>query len=193
MLPSIRILLAGLFLCVCADGLQAEAYSIPTSTRLIQGKVALPDRDIKFAVLEGQMLTLRNPDEGYYLGLTPTIVDEDNYEVSFAVFEITERGPDLHMLQRIESVEVAKTGLIGAIAAEIEITKIKESRLTETELAAMQAEMAVPWTHDDGGATRDDGGGNVHSGQCCVTCGTTTSCGCAVSDSCGSCCMGPCC
>lgn len=159
MCPRIRILLACLLLSVYADGLQAEAYSIPTSTRLIQGKVTLPDRDIKFAVLEGQMLTLRNPDEGYYLGLTPTIVDEAHYEVSFAVYEITERGPDLHMLQRIESVEVAKTGLIGAIGAEIEITEFKESRLTEAELAAMQAELAVPSAL---AAPRDDGGGNVH-------------------------------
>lgn len=34
---------------------------------------------------------------------------------------------------------------------------------------------------------------NAAAGSCCVTCGNTTACGCAVSMSCGSCCSDPCC
>jgi hypothetical protein len=36
-------------------------------------------------------------------------------------------------------------------------------------------------------------GGQGRTGRCCVSCGGTTSCGCAVDDTCGSCCSSGCC
>jgi hypothetical protein len=44
-----------------------------------------------------------------------------------------------------------------------------------------------------GPSARSPGGRVVATGRCCVACGGTTSCGCAVDDSCGSCCSGGCC
>lgn len=187
------VLLTGVLFFVCAGSLLAEAYSIPTSTRLVHGQMALPNGEVlKFAVLEGQMLTLRDADAGSYFGFSPTIVDEAHREVGFVVFEIIERGPDQHMLRQIESVEVAATGWLGAVNAEVEIVSIEESGLTQTELAKMQAQLAVP-SKLDATELSDPGEENIHPGRCCVTCGTTTACGCAVSLGCGSCCQGPCC
>ncbi len=138
-------LVVGLALLFGTTGLFAEAYSVPQSTRLVMGEISLADGElVKFAVLEGQMLKLSDSKEGYSLGFTPTIVDEANHKVRFTVFEITERGPDLHMLRQIESIEAAKTGWVEKAHAEIEITGIEESGLTQADLEAIQAKLAVP-------------------------------------------------
>ncbi len=194
--PAAGIILVALSLLFGASGLLAEAYSIPTSTRLVHGEIELTDGEtVKFAVLEGQMLKLRNSEEGYFLGFSPTIVDEANLEVRFAVFEITEHGPGLHALRQIESIEAAKTGWVEKIHTEIEITGIEESGLSKAELEATQAKLAVrskiPYKPAVGEKPQSPGFANKDS--CCVTCGSTTSCGCAVTMSCGSCCTGSCC
>ena len=181
----------GSMLLLGATCVFAEAYSVPTSTRLVRGEVSLPDGEtVKFAVLEGQMLKIRNTELGYYLGFSPTIVNEADLEVSFAVFEITEHGPDQHSLRQLESVEFTKTGWLEKANANIEVIGIQESGMSKADLEATQASMAVPSKIAYKPAVV---GGIPHKDSCCVTCGTTTSCGCAVEMSCGSCCTGTCC
>ncbi len=179
-----------------ATGLFAEAYSVPQSSRLVTGEVSLAGgKLVKFTVLEGQMLKLSDSEEGYTLGFSPTIVDEANLKVSFTVFEITEHGPDLHMLREIESIEVAQTGWVEKAHAEIKITGIEESGLSQADLEGIQAKLAVPskLSSDFPYKPATAGGGEEYKSGCCVTCGATTACGCAVSSGCGSCCVGSCC
>lgn len=183
---------------VMVAGAGAEAFSVPVSNYLVKGQLEMTDGEvIQFAVLDGAMLKVRNPDEGYFVGLTPVINEVDGEPlVSFTVFEIEERGPGLHALRESGAFETRlgeKSAMLAPFYADVSLLGIEKSNLSQSDVDKMRRNlMPNKLFVKDGPVTGADQGGGI-STECCVTCGSTTACGCSVSMSCGSCCDSPCC
>ncbi len=188
-----KTIVYNILMVLMASSLFAKVHSIPSSTRLVQGKVTLANGElVKFAVLEGAMLTVMDTESGYYYGFTPSITDEADLAVNVTSFNIEKRGRDLHILRQAGSIETF-SGLKAALPqdsnATIEITGIIESGLSQSEFEALRNSLAVPAKIGSETNLSDQRDGD----ECCVTCGSTTACACAVEMSCGSCCAGTCC
>lgn len=176
----------------------AEAFSVPVSNYMVKGQLEMTDGEIiQFAVLDGAMLKVRNPDEGYFVGLTPVIKKEGGEQVvSFTVFNIAEHGPGLHSLKEEGTFETRpgeKSAMVAPFYAEVSLLGIEKSSLSQGDVDKMRRNMMPNKLFaKDGFETGADQGGGI-STECCVTCGSTTACGCAVSMSCGDCCDSQCC
>lgn len=164
-------------------------YSVPSSNRIIEGEISRADgKVVKFGVLEGGLLTFEST-EGGSVAISGEIVDEGSRDVRFSVFEIESFGPGLQGLKRVGDLEVREgRPEISAAAKNVQVlvSKISPSpKLTEAEVQAFRqiAMESVPGAE----------AGNPVLATCCVTCGNTRTCGCKVSDTCGSCCTDPCC
>jgi hypothetical protein len=158
----------GLALALCSFPSAAqEASSIPISDRQFCVALKLPDgHTVTGRVLEGQMFKSSSTEFGSF-GFTPTLTPTGAAQV--AVYEITLHSPGNEMLRRTETLEL--------------------------NLAAPEPGRTLQgWEFSLCGVNAGDVGDPSKAGaRCCVTCGSTTSCGCAVADTCGSCCSGPCC
>lgn len=164
----------------------AEAFTLPVSNQLIEGKIELQDGEvINFKVLDGAMVKVKNDDEGLYLGFTPQKLDGER--VSFTVFEITEHGEGLEGMSQVGAFETSlgeKASFSGRGYFGIEVTGFAKSTRKMQEIDAFRQQVFF------GDGEKND---TPLLGRCCVTCGGTTACGCAITMSCGSCCDGTCC
>lgn len=166
-----------------------SVYSVPLSNRVLEGEISRGDgKVVKFGVLEGGLLTFES-GEGQSFAISGEILDQGRREVRFSVFEIESFGPGLQGLKRIGDLEV-REGLPESSSAakglQVLVSAIGASQtFSEADVQALRqtAMESVP----------GDTIGNPILATCCVTCGSTRTCGCKVSDSCGSCCTDPCC
>lgn len=133
----------GLLLTPAVGG---EVFSVPTSNKLIEGELTLDGSGevVKFAVLEGAMLTVRDSETGLYHGFTPHIVDDEALMVTFTAFEILEHGPGLHQLRELETVE-ASGGLKALVPqagySQIEVKAVTTSLMTDVELKTLRSDL----------------------------------------------------
>lgn len=152
--------------------------------RLIHGELTFPEGDLlRFSVREGELLLVRGlldlPNETVALQLS------GNEETGFSVrrFEsIPERSDQPEFVDQ-GSVRLRPHASESVVLGDLSI------KIFGTEWRSVDtAPMSTPGRLEGEEALR-----NVAAGSCCVTCGSTLACGCAVSLSCGSCCSDPCC
>lgn len=154
----------------------------PTLVALTIGSA---EGDITIVVPEGGMATHRDLRRGLYLGFEPTIVDLDEGDVDIRVFALQ----DVPGASRRETEVGRISGKIGfrdilAAAPDLDVTVRAVGGNPQTISSFVGRRCAgspkPPLTAAFGG------------GGCCVSCGGSTSCGCAVGGGCGSCCGGCC-
>ena len=152
--------------------------------RLIHGELTLPEGNVMhFSVREGELLLVRG------------LLDSSNETVALQVSGSEEAGFSVRRFGSISEVpehpEFVDQGSVrlrphvseSAILGDLSI------KILGTEWRSMDTPpMSTPGRLEGEEALR-----NVAAGSCCVTCGSVTACGCAVSHSCGSCCSDPCC
>ncbi|MCP4662747.1 MAG: hypothetical protein GY856_45720 [bacterium] len=205
MLYMRRIGSIGLMLALAGTGALVAgtgAYGVPASNRIVVGELELSTGTIvKFAVLEGAMLTVKELEGEHYIGYVPRIVDESGLEVDFAVFEITEMGEGNEAVRYLERFGVNGAGFTAAtsgVVAEhtgVKVTQIAKSRLSDEDVKMIQKQL-VPRVDFGSEPTATAAGVPPvvpMAGTCCVTCEDIRVCGCSVEHSCGSCCESPCC
>lgn len=175
-----------------------NVFSLPISNRTIQGEIALGGGElVKFTSLEGSLVTLEGPDVGS-LAISGEILDEASSHVRFTVFEIQQFGQGLHGLKQIEQFEVRDKAPGAATQAGFQtITANRIEKSDKVSQAQIEAFRQATLDSVAGGASSaaPETSGLIPDidGTCCVTCGSTTACACAVSMSCGSCCADQCC
>lgn len=160
-----------------------EALTFPKSSRQVHARLVIPgDRKVDFSVREGELFTISDGVAGYNIGLAPDIIDEAAPSVSFRLYELTKYGPQLEGLE---------------LAGQFVSTKGKLSPLPLTVKGTELRVEVLSITHIEVSSCRDGREGDLKSAggtQCCVECpGDKKSCGCKVKESCGECCVDPCC
>jgi len=174
-----------------APGKNCKALSLPISSRLIRGDLTLSSgKVIKFTVLEGGMFKTKDLETGEHIGLTPVVIDGSTEEVRFTLAEISEDADGRESVQTVGTLDTS----LGRLApidrpadSSILVTEVADSGLSREELRELRSSLAdaAGVSHDQRALILDD--------DCCMTCGSPQSCGCAVQAGCGSCCDPPCC
>jgi hypothetical protein len=179
---------------------QAQAFSVPISNRVIQGEVALGDGEVvKFKALEGGMTTIKDLTTGRQIGFTGEITNAESRMVRFTFFEITEPQPGLQALRQIDQIDAVPGQPAASRAlptAMLSVANLGTSKLSAEEIEAFRRSILPETQFADTGTSPDalvKPDPTNPTTLCCVTCGSTTACGCAVSMTCGSCCDGACC
>jgi len=195
-----HILVLAFIALLPASQVLAQAYTLPTSSKLVHGTLTLSDgQKVEFTVLEGAMFTIRDEESDFFLGFTPTIEDEAEERVSFEIFEIQEMGPDLQTLKEVDDVLVLKTFEVGSpwmpAYSQLTVRGISDSGLNDVEIEQLREDLRIQLKLSPSSKPGENSVEPTLTGQsqCCVTCGSVTACGCAVQMSCGSCCSGACC
>ena len=172
-----------LILAVGAVPTMAQQISVPSSADTIRGTVVVPDgTEFDFSVLNGGTLRIEEADGRAY-GLVMTLPAEgETGDVTNRVFEIKPGAPGE---EKVTYVEDSMGGLFlsdrypqvvsGLDGYLIQITSIRKSTHKSRQPALPE------YLGDTDFFTR---------GTCCVTCGSSTVCGCEVTSSCGSCSAG---
>lgn len=145
--------------------------------RLIRWNLTFQDgRVANLIAMEGDIVSVKLSD-GRRFGFLPEVKDEATGEVSFRVFSITSTKGSRPALREVESFRLAA----GAeyFPASLAQSLIKVSGVERVDPANFKQEISP-----------DPG---VVELNCCLTCGGTRVCGCAVSMDCGDCCVPPCC
>ena len=170
--------------------LSKQASTIPTSDELITLKITLSDGQTLTATeREGGMIRIEK--DGRIFGVTPHIHDKDNSVIKADIFRITtiKRGGTVvgESMAIVENVEVNKSfprSTNSDPPFTLQVERIVKAKAIDTSVSK-------PKTNDGIGIDPPTDPPPVY--RCCVTCGSTTACACAVTLSCGSCCSGPCC
>lgn len=158
----------------------AETPVLPLSDRLIRWILVQPDgREVLLTVREGEVA--RVGFEGRWYALAPLVTDRAAGKVSFRVYGLPESGgagrPRLlegfELPVGIEHAAVSVAGMRLRLEGVLEVPR--EDGMKSATAAALIG-----------------GGGEIMT-ACCVRCGETEACGCAVSMDCGDCCSYPCC
>ena len=189
MKSSRRLALAFTLLTICAVQGKADqkAFSVPVSKKIVRLEVQVPDGHwIKAAVLEGDQLRIEDHSLKEIVALIP-IIKSGNLVVRVFRIEKHEAGEEsMHFVEDIEQGfgETSYTKKTTATFSVRSIGTNEPSRDSNGRPATKNS------CKDEGNASFLT---KVGGGRCCVTCGATTSCGCAVDDTCGSCCSGGCC
>jgi hypothetical protein len=180
--------LAATALMVCL--VPAGADDKEKAERLVVFKMTVPDGQwIKATSTDGGVT--RVTFAGTSLSVSPHIVDRDRSVVAFSVF-----NPSKSETVPVDVVQHAK-GNPPAItqtkpSVELEVIKLRDKKPTSTTGSLTVDEDSQGCHASSSSILASDG--DVHAmGKCCVTCGTTTVCGCAVIMECGDCCADPCC
>ncbi len=153
-------------------------FSVPTSGKVVSGRLILPrGQHADFQVLEGGMLRVTDDRSGHTVGLSPTI--QEDGQVVFTAFDIREVLPGHEAAYEIGVLES------HGITARLDLPRSPlQLQIHKVAVANHLSRLALPldpWTLNEAGL------------RCCVTCDSTTVCGCAVVMGCGGCCAGPCC
>ncbi len=163
-----------LVLLTCGPTWAQEAYTVAAkpfaAPEIVKLGVELPDRTVKITALLGQMA--RFNDDDLRLGLTP--IREDDV-LSLKVFEIRRvdagDGKLYETIKWLETVDIIDQRAFLESGLPIHLLGTAALKPEEKGLLLSKAKPS----------------------RCCLTCGSTTSYGCAVEDTCGSCCVDPCC
>lgn len=175
-LPSLLLLL--LAAMAMPRPSEAEAVALPETPPLyvILEIIDSSGHSVTIVTRDGQMATMRNYEEGFYIGLKPIIIDALAGDVDISVVRL-----------RSEAGGPTEAGLIDRLVGKNGFSSyLSREAILEVRVQAITAEPAsfLPFA---GCSQQDQSSLQELEGPCCVTCGSTSSCGCAVSSSCGSC------
>lgn len=162
-----------------------KAFSVPVSQKIVRFEAQAPDGHwIKGAVLEGDQFRIEDHFLGQAVALVPVAKDDG---VLFRIFRIEKHGADGESMHFVEELEMRPE--------ETAFTKKAPSSLSirGVSIGEPKATRGLPTAKSACRGNASQVVKNNFTGRCCVTCGGTTSCGCAVDDTCGSCCSGICC
>jgi hypothetical protein len=173
-----------------------DAIAVPISDTLISLEVQAADgRWIRGMVQEGGMFKITEREAGTITGFVPILKEGDL--VTVRVFDIKRHASGGEMLAFVEEVELL-VNETGQLRKATEPYPVRITGIREPSGKAPHEKPVLKGVHDLGSkgpcselelALFEE----VLGGRCCLTCGGTESCGCSVSDSCGSCCTPPCC
>jgi hypothetical protein len=141
----------------------------------------------KVAVQEGEQARITDNDLKLDMAFIP-VRQEDGIRVRMFRIEKHPTGDEsMHFIEEIET----KIGEIGYARKAPSTFSVRVLQVGDPLTAGQEGILAKGCNSRgvSGNLTLKFGGG----GRCCVTCGGTHSCGCAVDDYCGSCCSGGCC
>ena len=157
-----------------------QARTAPTSNNVVTLRITLPDGQMmKASEREGGLIRIETNGKTY--GLTPHIRDKENGVVGLDIFQMnavikdkTIRGESIRILEAIEVNRsfTRYTSGDSSFAILVENIQISSDQTNVPTISPMRP---------------------VGDDRCCVTCGSTTACACAVVLGCGSCCSGYCC
>lgn len=163
-----------LVLLTCGATWAQEAYTVAakplSNPEIVKLGIELPDRTVQVSVLLGQMARISEDD--FNLGLTPIRQGDGLALKVFAIRKIDVGDGKTHeALKWLETVAIMDE--LAFLESGLPIRLSGRAGLTPAQKALL-----VP---------------KAKASRCCLTCGSTTSYGCAVEDTCGSCCVDPCC
>lgn len=165
-----------------------EVFAVPVSDQIIRGEIVLPGgKTIKFGAREGTMVTIRDRDNGYFIGLVPKVEDDSRGEVKFRFFTIKEWVEKDKIFQGayqiLEATTVGEPGSRLSIATEHGEFKLNFGEIVPGEFPGIK--LLDPRTAKPLELERIYG--VTGGGLCCLGCGGVTVCGSEVSGECGSC------
>lgn len=165
-----------------ASGVAAQQpFGVPTSDRIVVAELTLPDSNqATVDVREGTLLTVKNQDLGYTIGLSP-VIDESTGHVEFLVVDVleTETGSHVEFLSQI-GLEVGTFGSVATYMGDLDI------QVEDVKVGKFPRQPVVE-PRRLGPRELEQQFGVTAGGVCCVTCGPWTICGSSVSLGCGSC------
>jgi hypothetical protein len=182
-LPTLALVATwGLALAPNAVGQQA--------IRTVGIRVVLPDEHtVRITAVEGDMARIAYEGFGV-LGFAPKVVNAARPTVSIAVYEVSEVefGSPTRLIETVvlEGKGKATLGKVAGVDLQLDTVRVVyETDVSRTAMSRPASLFSV--------ALASTLPSPAKRGPCCVTCGSVTSCGCAVVDSCGCCCDWPCC
>jgi hypothetical protein len=187
MKKAFPLFVAAGFLLAGAAARAEKAQSVPVSDKIIKLEVQAPDGHwIKGAVREGDQFRIEDHVLNVTMALVPITTDSG---IRFRTFRIEDRGEGNESMHFVEEFETGLGETAYTRKARIGLgVKVREVVVPKEDL-----DPRTPVLKGCGKAGKFLEEGYVQPGRCCVTCGGTTSCGCAVEDTCGTCCSGGCC
>lgn len=166
-----------------------KAQSVPVSDKIVKLEVQAPDGHwIKGMVREGDQFRIHDSALNLTMAMVPIITERGIRIRTFRVEDRGEGNESMHFVEEIET-SIGETGFTRKARFGLGV------RVLEVVTPKADLDPRIPATKGCGKAGKlfEEGFGTGQVGRCCVTCGGTTSCGCAVEDTCGSCCSGGCC
>jgi hypothetical protein len=163
---------------------QDEAFMIPKSDHVIKGELELPDGSkVKFAVRDGQWVTVEDRRAGYFFGFSGGI-DERTSVPNFLLYELTRVKDDTKAREipgGLFNIPVGKSHRYP-MAKNI-LLSVKGTE--EWQFAT--APLADPSQYSPSELKELFGSPETGDGLCCLSCNQRTICASAVETSCGSC------
>jgi hypothetical protein len=178
--------------CLLAAGVvhaQQKAYSVQVSNKIVHMEIQVPDGHwIKVAVQEGDQARITDRE----------------LELDMAFIPVRQDGGIRVRAFRIEKHQGGDESMHFVEEFDVNIGYISYTKKAAGTFAVKVIQVSAPPPDSSKGAAEKRGCSNLSgmtgdssldklAGRCCVTCGSTTSCGCGVWDTCGSCCVGLCC
>jgi hypothetical protein len=166
-----------------------QAYTVPISETKIVLEIAVDNRrPIKVTQLEGGLIRIEKKGVAIF-GFTPYIVDQKTGAVAvkaFSIIPITREGKTIgESISEIGRIEPSTVGSDSVAAFHY-----GDSQFT-FQIKQVQPGAALNYVLEpDNPSTLEF---IMAVSRCCVTCDGVTTCACAVSADCGSCCAGVCC
>lgn len=174
------------FVLLVSNGWSA-AGSAKEKPTLIALTLGTEEGQVTIVVPEGKTATHRDYSKGIFLAFVPTVQDLAGGDVDVQVFSLRDGSGVVPERQKELGHISAKLGFRDVVKAvphlELTVTAIGRDRHAMAKLTGRQC------TSSDVQPSYAGFGGG---GGCCVSCGGSTSCGCAVGGGCGSCCGGCC-
>ncbi|MEM9292976.1 MAG: hypothetical protein AAGD01_14940 [Acidobacteriota bacterium] len=191
---AFRLIACMALLCLASLFIQPAsaqgAFTITDDSRLLSGHLELGDGEIiKFKSRSGELFTIHFEGDSRGYGIVMTL-DEDDSSPAFEILVLaieehsSGAGQTMRQVDRVQG-EVGGSA-VGLMPSPLAAVKVDAISLAEVEPAELSRQDLIRKALQTG--TNPD-----QESVCCVTCGNTTACGCAIVMDCGSCCSGGCC
>lgn len=171
---------------VCAQDIlpyNNQAKAFPTSDNFVELRIQLASGGL-FQVSQRNGGMIRIEKDGTTVGLTPIVVDKSRGIVSVVICEIIPLrnisnlvGESIIQGESFTLDKASPKSGIGKLAISVELEAINTPLKNDKSESRLKAVSLLPGP----------------DGTCCVTCNGTKVCACAVTSSCGGCCLGDCC
>lgn len=191
MKESCRIALKVVVVCVVLllprHVLPASAGAASEKPTFVALTLGTEEGDVTIVVPDRGAATHRNYEKGLYFAFVPTVRDVPGGDVDIKVFAL--RDDDSGAPKRVGEVGQisAKLGYRDVVAAvpgmDVTVVAIGDDLRALTRVTKVTGRQC---------ASAKASNPLVNANGCCVSCGGSTSCGCAVGGGCGSCCGGCC-
>lgn len=162
--------------------LRAEVFGVPNSDQVLWGELVLPNgHKVRFGSRDGTMVTIKDTQRGYWFGFQ-TALEKESKEPLVKVWQIqgsTARQIGFELPLTLGATEELDTE--SAFGFQFRLDKISLGRFPQVKLVDPRRTKPRELLSLYGSA-----GGGI----CCVTCGSTTTCGTVVIAECGSCSAG---